>query len=117
MQHLVAKAWGQAVGREHIHLHAQQLLQFKPDRANVHQRGLRAGLYQKVKVAVGRVVPMQRRAKHPHAANAVAQSDLADLRAVERKGFGGAHGLGFSDAVDFLTKVADGPCEVCASCY
>ena len=34
-QHLVPKAGGQAVGGEHIHLHAQQLLQFIPDRANV----------------------------------------------------------------------------------
>ena len=41
------------------------------------------GLNQKVKVTVGCVVPMQRRAKHSHAAYAVAQCDLADLRAVE----------------------------------
>ena len=44
-RNLVPKGGGQAVGREHIHLHAQQLLQFKPDRANVHQRGLRGGLH------------------------------------------------------------------------
>lgn len=71
-QHLVPKAGGQAVGGEHIHLHAQQLLQFKPDRANVYQRGLGRGLHQQVDVAISRVVPMQRRAKHPHAAHAVA---------------------------------------------
>ena len=78
-RNLVPKGGGQAVGREHIHLHAQQLLQFKPDRANVHQRGLRGGLHQQIEVAVGRVVSMQRRAKHPHTADAVAQCDLADL--------------------------------------
>ena len=100
-RNLVPKGGGQAVGREHIHLHAQQLLQFKPDRANVHQRGLRGGLHQQVEIAVGRVIPMQRRAKHPHAAHAVAQCDLADLRAVEGKGFGGAHGLEFSGAACF----------------
>ena len=32
-----------------------------------------------IEVAVGRVVSMQRRAKHPHTADAVAQCDLADL--------------------------------------
>lgn len=59
-------------------------------------RGLRGGLHQQVEVTVGCVVPMQRRPKHPHAAHAVAQRNLADLRAVEGKGFGGAHGLEFS---------------------
>ena len=33
-----------------------------------------------------------------HAAHAAAQCDLANLRAVEGKGFGGAHGLEFRGA-------------------
>lgn len=69
-----------------------------PETADAHGAVIRAEVPW---VAVGRVVPMQRGAKHPHAAHAVAQRNLADLRAVEGKGFGGAHGLEFSGAACF----------------
>ena len=55
-----------------------------PETADAHGAVIRAEVPW---VAIGCVAPMQRRAKHPHAAHAVAQRNLADLRAVQGKGF------------------------------
>ena len=90
-QHLVSELLWQAVRREHIYFHTQEILEFEANGSDVHQRGLRRGLYQQIKVAANRIVATDGRAEHPYSAHAMAQRDVTDVGAVQRDGFRGTH--------------------------
>ena len=92
-QHQIAELDGQVAWRHQIYSHAQQLLQFVLQAAQVKQRGARQSIYQQVEVTVFPVVAMQRRTEDARVRGTTTTCGVVSGVTVLFEGDGSAHSI------------------------